>query len=60
MVVCYFDELNLTRLFIAEFKKPALTIKISPSVGDMVVPLSNWPRIWAQQKYVGLLAAKEI
>lgn len=46
--------------FIAEFKKPALTIEISPSVGDTVVPLSNWPRIWAQQKYVGLLAAKEI
>lgn len=46
--------------FIAEFKKPALTIEISSAVGETVVPLSYWPRIWAQQKYVGLLAAKEI
>lgn len=46
--------------FIAQFKKPALTIEISSYVGETVVPLSNWPRIWAQQKYVGLLAAKEI
>ncbi|MER1984416.1 MAG: peptidase M14 [Solibacillus sp.] len=54
--------MNLTSQdwFIAEFKKPALTIETSPYVGDTVVPLSNWPRIWAQRNYVGLLAAKEI
>ena len=46
--------------FITQFKKPALTIEISPYVGETVVPLSNWPRIWKQQQYVGLLAAKEI
>lgn len=46
--------------FITKFKKPAVTIEISPYVGETVVPLSNWPRVWKQQQYIGLIAAKEI
>lgn len=46
--------------FIAKMKKPAFTMEIAPYVGETVVPLKHWPRIWSQQQYIGLLAAKEI
>ncbi|AYC28920.1 M14 family zinc carboxypeptidase [Paenisporosarcina cavernae] len=45
--------------FIQEKKRPALTIEISPFVGDRPVPTSYWPAIWKQNHKVGMFIATE-
>ncbi|WP_216831861.1 peptidoglycan-binding protein [Alkalihalobacterium elongatum] len=50
---------GFTDWFILSQKKPALTPEISPFVGPRPVPLSNWSRIWTQNRTVGLYIADE-
>ena len=45
--------------FISTYKKPGITVEISPAVGPTVVPLKYWDSIWKKNKTVGLIAASE-
>lgn len=45
--------------FIRTYKKPGITMEISPYVGDRPVPFKNWADIWKRNKGIGLLSAKE-
>ncbi|ARK32202.1 peptidoglycan-binding protein [Halalkalibacter krulwichiae] len=50
---------GFTDWFILNRKRPGLTPEISPFVGDRPVPLSNWSRVWNQNRTVGLYIANE-
>ncbi|RIW39088.1 hypothetical protein D3H55_01685 [Bacillus salacetis] len=45
--------------FIDRFKRPGFTPEISPYPGPRPVPLKNYPKIWQQNRAVGLLLAEE-
>ena len=45
--------------FIKTYKRPGITMEISPYVGDTTVPLSYFADIWKRNKTIGLLSAKE-
>ncbi len=45
--------------FIKTYKRPGITMEISPYVGDTIVPLSYFADIWKRNKTIGLLSAKE-
>ncbi|MDC3416207.1 M14 family metallopeptidase [Aquibacillus salsiterrae] len=49
-----------TDWFIDSLKRPAFTPEISPLVGPRPVPLSNYDKIWQDNKEIGLLLAAEI
>lgn len=44
--------------FIRTYKKPGITMEISPYVGDQPVPFKNWSDVWNRNKSIGLLSAK--
>lgn len=44
--------------FIQTYKKPGITMEISPYVGDKPVPLNNWADVWKRNKTIGLLSVK--
>ncbi|UOQ87045.1 peptidoglycan-binding protein [Gracilibacillus salinarum] len=43
-----------TDWFLADKRKPAITIEISQYVGERPVPLGNWDSIWSKQRSIGL------
>lgn len=43
-----------TDWMIQEFHRPGFTPEISPYVGDRHVPPENFPKIWAENKTIGL------
>lgn len=45
--------------FIAKYKRPAFTPELGKYAGDTHVPLSEFDRIWSQNKYIGLYTASE-
>ncbi|MFF2908756.1 M14 family zinc carboxypeptidase [Paenibacillus sp. NPDC057934] len=45
--------------FIQEFKRPGFTIEIARYAGEGSVPLSEFNRIWSENKEVGLYSAKQ-
>jgi g-D-glutamyl-meso-diaminopimelate peptidase len=45
--------------FIRVYKKPGITMEISPYAGDQPVPLKNWADVWKRNQSIGLLSAKE-
>lgn len=45
--------------FVLNQGKPGLTLEISPPVGSIPVPVSNWDRVWRQNDSVGLIVADE-
>ena len=50
---------GFTDWFITEFHRPAMTIEISPLVGETSPPLSIFESEWERNKYVGLSLANE-
>lgn len=48
-----------TDWFIQKYKRPGFTPELSPYVGNTHVPVSNFDRIWTQNRYVGLYTASE-
>jgi murein tripeptide amidase MpaA len=48
-----------TDWFEYSIKRPAFTPEVSPYVGPRPVPLSNFSRIWEQNKSIGLMLAEE-
>jgi len=50
---------GFTDWFITKFHRPAMTIEISPLVGETSPPLSIFETEWERNKYVGLFLAKE-
>lgn len=50
---------GFTDWFITKYQRPALTIEISPLVGETSPPLSFFEAEWERNKYVGLILAKE-
>jgi g-D-glutamyl-meso-diaminopimelate peptidase len=48
-----------TDWFIRTYKKPGITMEISPYVGDQPVPFKNWADVWNRNKSIGLLSATE-
>lgn len=48
-----------TDWFVQAFKRPGFTPELSPSVGNTHVPISQFDRIWSQNRYVGLYTASE-
>lgn len=48
-----------TDWFILAHKKPGFTPEVSPYVKEMPVPIGNFPRIWNQNKTIGLMLAYE-
>lgn len=45
--------------FVQEYGQPGFTVEISPPVGPRPVPLSNYNKIWEQNRTVGLFLAEE-
>ena len=45
--------------FIRTYKKPGITMEISPYVGDQPVPFKNWADVWKRNKSIGLFSAIE-
>ena len=45
--------------FVITTKRPGFTIELSPYVGETHVPLSNFSKIWSQNKYIPLYLAEE-
>ncbi|KAB2336721.1 gamma-D-glutamyl-meso-diaminopimelate peptidase [Cytobacillus depressus] len=45
--------------FVAKYKRPGVTPELGRYAGDTNVPLSEFDRIWNQNKYMGLYAASE-
>jgi g-D-glutamyl-meso-diaminopimelate peptidase len=50
---------GFTDWFISKYHRPAMTIEISPLVGETSPPLSVFETEWERNKYVGLTLAKE-
>jgi g-D-glutamyl-meso-diaminopimelate peptidase len=50
---------GFTDWFITKYHRPAMTIEISPLVGETSPPLSVFETEWERNKYVGLTLAKE-
>ena len=50
---------GFTDWFITTYHRPALTIEISPLVGETSPPLSIFNTEWKRNKYVGLTLAEE-
>jgi g-D-glutamyl-meso-diaminopimelate peptidase len=50
---------GFTDWFITHYHRPALTIEISPLVGETSPPLSVFETEWERNKYVGLTLAEE-
>jgi g-D-glutamyl-meso-diaminopimelate peptidase len=50
---------GFTDWFITTYHRPAMTIEISPLVGETSPPLSVFETEWERNKYVGLILAKE-
>lgn len=50
---------GFTDWFITRYHRPALTIEISPLVGETSPPLSVFETEWERNKYVGLTVAEE-
>jgi g-D-glutamyl-meso-diaminopimelate peptidase len=50
---------GFTDWFITSYQRPALTIEISPLVGETSPPLSVFETEWERNKYVGLMLAEE-
>lgn len=50
---------GFTDWFITQYHRPALTIEISPLVGETSPPLNFFETVWVRNKYVGLTLAKE-
>lgn len=48
-----------TDWFISKFKRPAFTPELGRYAGNTHVPLSEFDRIWSQNKYIGLYTASE-
>lgn len=48
-----------TDWFISTFKRPAFTPELGRYAGETHVPLSEFDRIWSQNKYIGLYTASE-
>ena len=46
--------------FIENYKKPALTMEVSPYVGERKVPIKYYQRIFQQNKNVPIIFAKEV
>lgn len=46
--------------FVENYKKPGLTIEVSPYVGERKVPIRYYKRIFEQNKNVPILFAKEV
>jgi g-D-glutamyl-meso-diaminopimelate peptidase len=50
---------GFTDWFITKYHRPAMTIEISPLVGETAPPMSIFETEWERNKYVGLILAKE-
>jgi g-D-glutamyl-meso-diaminopimelate peptidase len=50
---------GFTDWFITHYRRPAMTIEISPLVGETSPPLSVFETEWERNKYVGLTLAEE-
>jgi hypothetical protein len=48
-----------TDWFISKYKRPAFTPELGRYAGETHVPLSEFDRIWAQNKFIGLYTASE-
>lgn len=48
-----------TDWFILKFKRPGFTPELGNYAGNTHVPVSEYPTIWSQNKYVGLYVAQE-
>lgn len=48
---------GFTDWFVDEFEKPGLTVEIGDLIEDNSLPLSNFRKIWSQNKAMGLLVA---
>ena len=46
--------------FIENYKKPALTMEVSPYVGERKVPIKYYQRIFQQNKNVPIIFAREV
>jgi murein tripeptide amidase MpaA len=50
---------GLTDWFIEKYKRPGFTPELGNYAGNTHVPLSDYPKIWNQNRYVGLYMAQE-